>query len=227
MAEAGAMPVAEMSFEAALAELEQVVARLEGGQVALEESIALYARGAELRAHCEERLKAAEARVAEIAQGPDGSGAGPAGRHPLTAMDAETLQFHAVLSQHATRAEAALDGLLPAGDTTLGAAMRHAVLGRRQAAARVPGAGERGDVPGAAGAGAAHRGGGRVHARLQPGARRPALHGRRRPAPRPADGAREVGRGDGGAGGRRAAGAGLRGARRAAGRHRAARSRCG
>ena len=68
-----ATPVAEMSFEAALAELEQVVARLEGGQVALEESIALYARGAELRAHCEERLKAAEARVAEIAQGPDGS----------------------------------------------------------------------------------------------------------------------------------------------------------
>ena len=43
-------------------------------------------------------------------------------------MDAETLQFHAVLSQAATRAEAALDGLLPADDTTLGAAMRHAVL---------------------------------------------------------------------------------------------------
>ncbi len=43
-------------------------------------------------------------------------------------MDAETLQFHAVLSQVATRAEAALDGLLPAADTTLGAAMRHAVL---------------------------------------------------------------------------------------------------
>ena len=44
-------------------------------------------------------------------------------------MDADALQFHAVLSQHATRAEAALEGLLPAGDTTLGAAMRHAVLG--------------------------------------------------------------------------------------------------
>ncbi|HRO10496.1 exodeoxyribonuclease VII small subunit [Amaricoccus sp.] len=73
MAEAGAPPVAEMSFEAALAELEEVVARLEGGQVALEESIDLYARGAALRAHCEERLKAAEARVAEIAQAPDGS----------------------------------------------------------------------------------------------------------------------------------------------------------
>ena len=62
-----------MSFEAALAELERVVGRLESGEVALEESIALYARGAELRAHCEEKLKAAEARVAEIAQGPDGS----------------------------------------------------------------------------------------------------------------------------------------------------------
>jgi exodeoxyribonuclease VII small subunit len=70
---AEAPPVREMSFEAALAELEEVVGRLEGGQVPLEESIALYARGAELRAHCEERLKAAEARVAEIAQGPDGS----------------------------------------------------------------------------------------------------------------------------------------------------------
>jgi exodeoxyribonuclease VII small subunit len=69
----GVTPVSTMSFEAALDELEQVVARLESGDVALEESIALYARGAELRAHCEEKLKAAEARVAEIAQGPDGS----------------------------------------------------------------------------------------------------------------------------------------------------------
>ena len=57
MAEAGATPVAELSFEAALAELEQVVARLEVGQVPLEESIALYARGAELRAHCEEQAE--------------------------------------------------------------------------------------------------------------------------------------------------------------------------
>jgi farnesyl diphosphate synthase len=44
-------------------------------------------------------------------------------------MDAEALQFHAILSQLATRAEAALDGLLPPGETTLGAAMRHAALG--------------------------------------------------------------------------------------------------
>ncbi|MFT3975392.1 MAG: exodeoxyribonuclease VII small subunit [Amaricoccus sp.] len=67
----GLQPVAEMTFEAALAELERVVARLEG-QVALDELIALYARGAELRAHCEDKLKAAEARVEEIARGADG-----------------------------------------------------------------------------------------------------------------------------------------------------------
>jgi exodeoxyribonuclease VII small subunit len=73
MAEAEARPVAELSFEAALAELETVVGRLEKGEVALDESIALYARGAELRRHCEEKLKAAEARVAEITQGPNGT----------------------------------------------------------------------------------------------------------------------------------------------------------
>lgn len=72
MAEDGLRPVAEMTFEAALAELERVVARLESGEVPLEESIALYSRGAELRGHCEDKLKAAEARVAEITQGPDG-----------------------------------------------------------------------------------------------------------------------------------------------------------
>jgi exodeoxyribonuclease VII small subunit len=68
-----ARPVEGLSFEAALAELEQVVARLEKGEGPLEESLALYERGAALRRHCDARLKAAEARVAEITQGPDGS----------------------------------------------------------------------------------------------------------------------------------------------------------
>lgn len=69
-------PVAGLSFEAALAELEAVVHRLESGAAPLEESIALYARGADLRRHCEEKLKAAEARVAQIVAGPDGAAAG-------------------------------------------------------------------------------------------------------------------------------------------------------
>jgi exodeoxyribonuclease VII small subunit len=55
--------IAALSFEAAMAELEEVVRKLESGSVALEESIALYERGAALKAHCDARLKAAEDRV--------------------------------------------------------------------------------------------------------------------------------------------------------------------
>ena len=55
--------IAAMSFEVAMAELEDVVRRLESGTVALEESIALYERGAALKKHCDDRLRAAEERV--------------------------------------------------------------------------------------------------------------------------------------------------------------------
>ncbi len=58
--------IAGMSFEAAMAELEKVVRDLESGSVELEKSIALYERGAALKAHCEARLKAAEERVEKI-----------------------------------------------------------------------------------------------------------------------------------------------------------------
>ena len=56
-------PISEMSFEAAMAALEQVVNQLERGEVPLEESIALYERGAALKAHCATKLKDAEAKV--------------------------------------------------------------------------------------------------------------------------------------------------------------------
>ena len=65
-------PVPEMSFEAAMAELDQVVAKLERGEVALEDSIKLYERGAELKAHCEAKLKDAEEKVEKISVGNDG-----------------------------------------------------------------------------------------------------------------------------------------------------------
>ncbi len=65
-------PVGELTFEAALDELERVVTALEKGEVPLEASIALYARGAELRRHCEAKLKSAEEQVALITEGPDG-----------------------------------------------------------------------------------------------------------------------------------------------------------
>jgi exodeoxyribonuclease VII small subunit len=59
-------PVAELTFEEAMAALEAVVGQLERGDVALEQSIALYERGAALKAHCAAKLKAAEAKVEMI-----------------------------------------------------------------------------------------------------------------------------------------------------------------
>lgn len=56
-------PVSELSFEEAMAALETVVGQLERGEVALEQSIALYERGALLKAHCAGKLKDAEAKV--------------------------------------------------------------------------------------------------------------------------------------------------------------------
>lgn len=66
-------PIAEMSFEEALAELEQVVGQLEGGQVPLDASIALYERGDALKKHCEARLADAELKVQKIVASSDGS----------------------------------------------------------------------------------------------------------------------------------------------------------
>ena len=62
----------KMSFEEALKELEDIVRRLEGGDVELEKSIEIYERGAKLKAHCEARLKAAELKIEQIVQGADG-----------------------------------------------------------------------------------------------------------------------------------------------------------
>ena len=58
--------ISNMSFEEAMKELEATVGKLEHGEATLEESIALYERGAALRAHCEARLRAAEERVEKI-----------------------------------------------------------------------------------------------------------------------------------------------------------------
>ncbi len=55
--------ILEMSFEQALAALEDIVNRLETGDVALEESIAIYQRGNQLRAHCDNKLKDAQAKI--------------------------------------------------------------------------------------------------------------------------------------------------------------------
>jgi len=72
--------VARMTFEAALKELEEIVAKLEHGDVALEDSIVIYERGEALKAHCDRLLRAAEAKVERIRLASDGS---PRGTEPL------------------------------------------------------------------------------------------------------------------------------------------------
>jgi exodeoxyribonuclease VII small subunit len=64
--------ISALSFEAAMGELETIVRRLESGDVNLEESVALYERGHALRAHCEARLAAAQARIEQVSLGADG-----------------------------------------------------------------------------------------------------------------------------------------------------------
>ncbi|MEM7728604.1 MAG: exodeoxyribonuclease VII small subunit [Pseudomonadota bacterium] len=66
-------PIKDLSFEDALSELEGIVRQLEGGDAPLEESIALYQRGAKLKAHCEGKLKSAQLKVEKIVLAPDGS----------------------------------------------------------------------------------------------------------------------------------------------------------
>ncbi len=74
--------ISAMTFEKALAALEEIVARLEGGKVDLEESIRIYERGEALRKHCESKLREAEARIEKITLDPKGT---PTGRVPLDA----------------------------------------------------------------------------------------------------------------------------------------------
>jgi exodeoxyribonuclease VII small subunit len=65
-------PLKALPFEKALEELEAIVRQLERGDVALEDSIAIYERGEALKKHCEALLKKAEARIEKITIGPDG-----------------------------------------------------------------------------------------------------------------------------------------------------------
>ncbi|HVG49004.1 MAG TPA: exodeoxyribonuclease VII small subunit [Rubellimicrobium sp.] len=74
--------VEQMTFEEALAELEGVVTRLERGDVALDESIAMYERGAKLRARCQQKLAEAEEKVSRITLGDGGQ---PTGLQPFDA----------------------------------------------------------------------------------------------------------------------------------------------
>jgi exodeoxyribonuclease VII small subunit len=66
--EAGANSDKPLSFEEALAELESIVARLEEGDLSLEESLALFERGQSLADQCNEQLEAASLRVEQLTE---------------------------------------------------------------------------------------------------------------------------------------------------------------
>jgi exodeoxyribonuclease VII small subunit len=82
MATTSETDVSQLSFEAALARLEEIVRTLEKGEAPLDKSIELYQEGDQLKRHCEARLKNAQARIEQIAFGSDGK---PAGVKPFDA----------------------------------------------------------------------------------------------------------------------------------------------
>jgi len=75
--------IENMSFEDAMRELEATVGKLEHGEATLEESIALYERGAALRKHCDGVLRKAEERVEKITLAANGQ---PTGTVPVEGL---------------------------------------------------------------------------------------------------------------------------------------------
>ena len=65
--------IRKMSFEDALVEMEDIVQRLETGEVKLDEAIDAYTRGAHLKKHCQSKLKEAQVRIDKIVLGPGGN----------------------------------------------------------------------------------------------------------------------------------------------------------
>ncbi len=64
--------IAKLSFEDALEELKQIVAKLEGGEGKLDQAIEAYQRGAALKRHCEAKLREAKEKIDKISLGPEG-----------------------------------------------------------------------------------------------------------------------------------------------------------
>ncbi|MFP5394866.1 MAG: exodeoxyribonuclease VII small subunit [Alphaproteobacteria bacterium] len=68
--------IAALSFEDALRALEDIVRKLESGEVPLDATMDLYERGEKLRKHCQTRLDAAQLRIEKIVAGAEGQAAG-------------------------------------------------------------------------------------------------------------------------------------------------------
>ena len=68
--------IQKMAFEEALTALEQIVGKLESGEVSLEDSIEIYTRGTQLKRHCQDKLKDAQARIEKITVSDGGEASG-------------------------------------------------------------------------------------------------------------------------------------------------------
>lgn len=82
MSQVSPSDLATLSFEDALEQLAGIVRQLEAGQVPLDSAISLYERATALKAHCDARLRDAEARIERIRIGSDGQ---PTGTSPFDA----------------------------------------------------------------------------------------------------------------------------------------------
>lgn len=63
----------KLTFEAAFAELSQIVQQLDAGELTLEDTLALYERGQSLARYCQEELDRAELRVTQLSSSTQGS----------------------------------------------------------------------------------------------------------------------------------------------------------
>ncbi len=118
-------PIGEMSFEEAMSALEQVVAALEKGDVPLEQSIALYERGATLKQHCARKLHEAEEKV-ELIRAAEGRAVG-------TNAGGGIVTFEAALPGRRRRCRGGWTRPLPDAPTCRWVhAMRYAVFGGKR-----------------------------------------------------------------------------------------------
>ncbi|MCK5295779.1 MAG: exodeoxyribonuclease VII small subunit [Alphaproteobacteria bacterium] len=64
--------ISKMDFEEALSSLEEIVRRLESGNIKLDNAVDAYEKGMMLKKHCEDKLKTAKVRVDKISLSPNG-----------------------------------------------------------------------------------------------------------------------------------------------------------
>jgi exodeoxyribonuclease VII small subunit len=80
--------ITALTYEAALAELDTLISKLEGGSIALEEAIGAYERGVILAQHCSDLLAHTEHRVQQLVV----NGSGGLSERPLDTADASEVQ---------------------------------------------------------------------------------------------------------------------------------------